>query len=186
MKKLLLALSLTMAFSFGTQAVMAECGTCSVPKNDCTKPTPTCEKSCEKPSCQDCGDLAKMKYSNCKDKMREEIYCRLNLDSCQRAQAMEIENRYDDDLDCIEDKMKSDHKCLCDKINASCLDKTAVRDAERTLRQDIKDFKSKLKEMDKDFKEILKCDQKSDYRKIKRELKYKAKHSMKYCCKCSK
>ena len=115
MKKLLMALTLTMALSMGAQTAMAGCG-CSIPKNDCAKPT--CEKQCEKPTCEECGELAKKCYSNCRDQKREEVYCKLNLDSCQRDKAMEIENKYDDDLDCIEDKIKADHKCLCEKINA--------------------------------------------------------------------
>ena len=47
-------------------------------------------------------------------------------------------------------------------------------------------MKDKLKMVDKDFKEILTKEQKSEYRKIKKELKFRAKHSMKYCCKCKR
>lgn len=191
MKKLLMAMTLTMALATGS--AYAGCG-CDTPKTDCgcnSKPKceSPCKKSCEdKPTCEECGERAKNCFSDCKDQKREELYCRLNLDSCQRDQAMEIEDRYDSDLDCIGDKIKADHKCLCKSLSASCLDKSDVRDKERVLKDDFKDLKSTLKCMDKDFKAILKCDQKSEYRKIKREMKYRAKHSRKYCCKpcCNK
>lgn len=171
MKKLLLAMTVSFAMLAGTQAVMADCGCPQTP-------------SCNKPSCEDCAEKVRRCYSDCRDQKREEIYCRLNLDSCQRDKAMAIEDRYDDDLECLGDKIKNDHDCLCDKLHASCLDKTAVKNQEKVLKKDLKDMKSKLKMVDKDFNEILNKEQKSEYRKIKRELKFRAKHSMKYCCKC--
>ena len=185
MKKLLTALTLTMLFAVGT--AYADCG-CGVPqKEDCSKPK--CEKQCDKPSCEECAKRAEC-FSDCRDKKREELYCRLNLDSCQREQAMNIEEKYDSDLECIFDKIKSDHKCLCEALGESCLDKSLVKDKERILKEDMKELKSKLKEMDKDMKAILKCEQKSEYRKIKREMKFRVKHARKYCCKpkckCSK
>ena len=185
MKKLLMALTLTMALATGAPSAFADCG-CPVPKDDCGC-KPKCETPCNTPTCEECAERAK-DFCNCRDQKREEIYCRLNLDSCQREQAMDIEDKYDSDLDCIKDKIKDDHKCLCNELNSACLDKTAVRSAEKNLRQDKRDLKAKLKCMDKDFKAILKCDQKAEYRKIKRELKYKARHAMKFCCKpcCNK
>ena len=155
MKKLLLAMTVSFAMLAGTQAVMADCG--------CPQP-----QSCNKPSCEDCADKARRCYSDCKDQKREEIYCRLNLDSCQRDKAMAIEDRYDDDLECLGDKIKNDHECLCDKLNDSCLDKKAVKNQEKILKNDLKDMKDKLKMVDKDFKEILTKEQKSEYRKIKK------------------
>ena len=188
MKKILTVLTLTMALAAGT--AYADCG-CPVKKDDCgCAKQPKCETKCDKPSCEDCAQRAKGCYSDCRDQKREELYCRLNLDSCQRDQALNIEEKYESDLECIYDKIKSDHKCLCEALGASCLDKSLVKDRERILREDMKDLKSKLKEIDKDMKSILKCDQKSEYRKIKREMKYRVKHARKYCCKpkcnCSK
>lgn len=194
MKKLLMALTLTMALATGS--AYAGCG-CDVPKNDCgCDRKPKCERPCDKPchkpckkecddrpDCAECADRARSCFSDCKDQKREELYCRLNLDTCQRDQANEIEERYESDLDCIGDKIKADHKCLCEALHASCLDKSAVKDREKVLKEDFKDLKAKLKCMDKEFKQILKCDQKSEYRKIKREMKYRVKHSRKYCCK---
>ena len=186
MKKLLMALGLTMALATGT--AYADCG-CAVPKDDCNcHKKPKCEKPCkpqcdEKPACEECAQRARNCFSDCRDQKREELYCRLNLDSCQRDAAMNIEQKYDSDMDCIWDKIKADHKCLCKTINADCLDKSAVREQERILKNDFKDLKATLKCMDKEFKSILKCEQKSEYRKIKREMKYRAKHSKKYCCK---
>ncbi len=176
MKKLLMALTVTTALAFGSQA-FADCGCgCDFPKDEC---------GCKKPACERCGDRTVDSCCDYKNKSKEEMYCRLNLDSCQRQQADEIDKRYESDIDCIKDKIKDDHKALCDKLHASCLDKSAVRNQERILKDDFKDLKSKLKEIDKDFKAILKCDQKKEYRVIKREMKYRAKHSMKYCCKPS-
>ncbi len=182
MKKLLMALTLTMALATGT--AYAGCG-CPVQKSDdcgCAK-KPRCEKQCDKPSCAECEQRAKESFSSCRDQKREELYCRLNLDSCQREQAMEIEDRYESDLEAIHDKIKSDHKCLCEALGDSCLDKDAVKNREKVLKEDFKDLKSKLKCVDKDFKSILKGEQKSEYRKIKREMKYRLKHARKYCCK---
>ena len=131
MKKLLMALSLTMALATGGAVMASDCG-CPAPKDDCGC-QPKCEKPCNKPTCEECAENAKC-YSDFRDQKREEIYCRLNLDTCQREQAMEIEDKYDGDLDCIQDKIKADHKCLCNTLKASCLDKSAVRDAEKTLK----------------------------------------------------
>ena len=181
MKKLLLALALTMSLS--AASAFADCG-CPVQKDDCgCIKKPKCEKQCDKPSCEECAQRAKECFSDCRDQKREELYCRLNLDSCQRDKAMDIENRYESDLECIHDKIKSDHKCLCKTLGTSCLDKDAVKNNERVLKEDFKELKSKLKCMDKEFKSILKCEQKSEYRKIKREMKYRLKHARKYCCK---
>ena len=187
MKKLLMALTLTMALV--TSSAYADCG-CPVQKDDCgCAKKPRCEKQCNKPGCAECAERAKECFSNCRDQKREELYCRLNLDTCQREQAMEIEDKYESDLECIHDKIKADHKCLCETLGESCLDKNAVKDREKVLKEDFKDLKAKLKSMDKDFKSILKCEQKSEYRKIKREMKYRVKHARKYCCrpkcKCS-
>ena len=71
------------------------------------------------------------------------------------------------------------------KISGSVY-KKAVKNQEKILKNDLKDMKDKLKMVDKDFKEILTKEQKSEYRKIKKELKFRAKHSMKYCCKCKR
>lgn len=171
MRNLLTAVTLSAALAIGTQ-VFADCG-CQTPKNDCTS----------KPSCEECADRVANSCLDYKDKCKEEFYCRLNLDSCQRQQAEEIQDRYESDIDCIKDKIKDDHKCLCDKLHASCLDKSAVREQESLLRSDFRDLKSKLGCVDKEMKSILKREQKSEYRKLKREMRYRAKHSMKYCCK---
>lgn len=180
MKKLLTALVLTMTLTAGS----AFADGCPVQNNDCGCPKkPVCEKQCNKPGCAECAEKAKECFSNCRDQKREEFYCRLNLDSCQREQAMEIEDKYDSDLECLHDKIKVDHRNLSEALGNSCLDKSAVRDRERILKQDFKDLKAKLKCVDKDIKNILKCDQKSEYRKIKREMKYRMKHARKYCCK---
>lgn len=180
MKKLLM--SVVLALSIVSSATYADCG-CPVKRDDCGCPKTNCEKQCDKPTCAECAERAKESYSNCRDQKREELYCRLNLDSCQRDQAMDIENKYESDLECIHDKIKSDHRCLCETLGESCLDKNAIKDRERLLKEDLKDLKSKLKCMDKEFKLILKCEQKSEYRKIKREMKYRLKHARKYCCK---
>ena len=181
MKKLLLALALTMSLS--ATSAFADCG-CPVKNDDCgCVKKPKCEKQCDKPDCAECAKMAKESFSDCRDQKREELYCRLNLDSCQRDQAMDIENKYENDLECIHDKIKSDHKCLCKTLGQSCLDKDAVKNNERVLKEDFKELKSKLKCMDKEFKSILRCEQKSEYRKIKREMKYRLKHAKKYCCK---
>lgn len=82
MKKLLMAFTLTMALASGT--AFAGCG-CDVPKDYCgCNAKPKCEKQCDKPTCEECAQRAKDCFSNCRDQKREELYCRLNLDSCQR------------------------------------------------------------------------------------------------------
>ena len=175
MKNLFTILALTAALALGNQA-FADCG-CNLPKDDCLKP-----------KCEQCSNDFSQICQNCKEKYKNELYCRLSLDDCQNNQAEEIHSRYKGDLDYRRDKIKEDHKCLCDKLHASCLDKSAVKFQERILKDDFKDLKSKMKEMDKDFKSILRCEQKKEYRVIKREMKFRAKHAMKFCCKpkCNK
>ena len=97
------------------------------------------------------------------------------LDTLDKTNKYAVDINHDGEINCI------DYSCTFKML----WDKSAVRDQERILKDDFRDLKSKLKEIDKDFKAILKCDQKKEYRVIKREMKFRAKHSMKYCCKPS-
>jgi len=198
MKKLLLVLGLSCLFSISATSVFAE----SCNDSDWVKPmndnewiskAPDCgcdTKNDDCNSCSRCHEMAeKCPLNNCFEKKREELYCRLNLDTCQRNQAKNIENMYKTALDNERDAIKSAHKCLCEKIQAPCLDKSAIRSQERILKQEFKNLKSTMKSVDKEFKQILQGGQKSEYRKIKREMKYRVKKASKYCCKpckCSK
>ncbi|MBR1908655.1 hypothetical protein IJ818_06940 [bacterium] len=192
MKKLLLLLGISSLISLSSTSVFAE----SCQDNSWAKPMSesewlskaddcgcqTNENSCN--SCSRCHEMVeRCPLSNCFEKKREELYCRLNLDTCQRNQAKNIENAYKPALDNEKDAIKAAHKCLCEKIQAACLDKSAIRSQEKVLKQEFKSLKSTMKSMDKEFKQILQREQKSEYRKIKREMKYRVKKGTKYCCK---
>ena len=192
MKNLLLVLGLSLLIAFNTSYAFAEtyndfdlsktvnnsewlskaedCG-CNTKNDDCN-------------SCKRCHEMAeRCLLNNCFEKKREELYCRLNLDTCQRNQAKNIENMYKSAIENEKEAIKSAHKCLCEKIQAPCLDKSAVRSQEKILKQEFKNLKLTMKSVDKEFKQILQGEQKSEYRKIKREMKYRVKKSSKYCCK---
>ena len=192
MKNLLLVLGLTALISLSSTSVFAEsCYDRELNKqlNDsewiskaedcgCNKKEDNCN------SCSRCHEIAeKCPLNNCFEKKREELYCRLNLDTCQRNQAKNIESMYKSALDNERDAIKSSHKCLCEKIQAPCLDKSAIRSQEKVLKQEFKNLKTTMKSVDKEFKQILNGEQKSEYRKIKREMKYRVKKASKYCCK---
>lgn len=187
MKKLLLTLGLITALSIGTQGAFA--GDCGCPEPDCGCPKKSdcgCKPKdeCARPTCETCGEKAQMCFADCFDQKTEEIFCRLNLDDTQRCEADKIKDKFRPEIDCITDRIKEHHNCLCEALNADCLDKKAVRDHEKSLKTDIKDMKKQLKCADKEFKALLSCDQPKEYRKIKRELNYKYKKSVKHCCTC--
>src|SRR5574344_1145303 len=188
MKKALLTLSIMAAVAVGTQGAFAwswgcnscqkadsatGCGCpvqkvkdcdkpCAKPCEPCAEPCNPCEKkeSCDCPkSCEECAKAADAMCGTCEDKKLEEFYCRLKLSDCQKDAARNLREKYKCETDAIKDKMKTDKGCLCDAISASCLDKAAVREGERTLRQDRRDMKTHLKKIDKEFKCILDCGQ---------------------------
>ena len=183
MKKLFLMLGLTSLMSLSATSAFAECCPSFEPMASsncgCENKFDDCNK------CQTCHDQAEANPCNttCWEKKRDELYCRLNLDTCQKQQAKNIENAYKTAIDNEKDAIKSAHKCLCEKIQASCLDKKDVRSQEKVLKQEFKQLKKTMRCVDKEFKQILKSDQKSEYRKIKREMKYRVKKGAKYCCK---
>lgn len=192
MKNLLFVLGLSLIFSLSSTSAFAECSQ----NSDWTKPfsdtewvskaddcgCKTMDDDCK--SCARCHEMAeRCPLANCFEKKREELYCRLNLDTCQRNQAKNIENMYKPALDNEREAIKSAHKCLCEKIQAPCLDKSAIRSQEKVLKNEFKSLKSTMKSVDKEFKQILNGSQKSEYRKIKREMKYRVKKGSKYCCK---
>jgi len=192
MKKLLLVLGLSSLISLSSTSVFAESyqsdSVCKpVSESDWLSKADDCSCSNKDNSCNSCSRCHEMvercPLSNCFEKKREELYCRLNLDTCQRNQAKNIENAYKPALDNEKEAIKKAHKCLCEKIQASCLDKSAIRSQEKVLKNEFKALKSTMKSMDKEFKQILQCEQKSEYRKIKREMKYRVKKGAKYCCK---
>ena len=185
MKKLLLALSIVSMVAISSQQ---EAFSWSWGCDSCQKAeAPQCgcpiqkESSCDMPKCEQCGREASA--CTCKDKKLEEFYCKLNLSDCQKQEARKIMDKFDCENEALKNQIKSDKKCLCDAINASCLDKSAVRAAEKQLKTDRKLYKKQFKCLDKEFKGILECSQMGDYRKIKRELRYRTKKGMKNCCK---
>lgn len=187
MKKILFTLGLSTFLSLASTSVFAMPSMTSPEMSPCA-PDMVSHSGCPCTKTDDCGETIKedCPCRGCMDKKRDELYKRLNLDTCQRQEAKAIEDSYKSALDSHRATIKKDHKCLCQKIHAKCLDKQAVREQERVLKSDFKDLKRTMKSMDKEFKQVLKGCQKSEYRKIKREMKYRIKKSVKYCCKPAK